>query len=451
MHRRVHRWLGLEQWAAQSLQPRSDQEALAEHRRRARMRLLWFLGGIAICLLSSFLLELLRHLVGDTPLRLWRILVGAVPGAAGLIAVLHASTAFVQDVYDISGRREARRHAWVLLFGSQAKPTYPHIRVKEGRIDEQHVETLLATLGGPGVVTVFNDSAVVLEQYGRHVRVAGPGTVFLRRFERIHEVLDLRPHERTTEVRALTKEGIPVQTEVQVRFQLARDREHAFPPPPGTAGPVYRWAWKRASQSHRRLTDLDHGVEREEHWPARVMGEVGPNLRTLIATVELDKLMEPYEPDCAPRQRLIDAYRKRLDESIRGFGAQILGVRVGPIRPTLPQVEEERIANWQAFWKARAQREEAKGEAAVIREEGSARAYAQLEIILSLTREFRQVFEQNVALSTELIALRFIEALRHAWSRPDRTITSDEALDTLDRLQDTVERNLVDEASDADE
>ncbi|MBS3785103.1 MAG: hypothetical protein KGY78_11735, partial [Anaerolineae bacterium] len=177
----------------------------------------------------------------------------------------------------------------------------------------------------------------------------------------------------------------------------------------------------------------------------------GPNLRTLIATVELDKLMEPSDPDRAPRQRLIDAYRKRLDESIRGFGAQILDVRVGPIRPTLPQVEEERIANWQAFWKARAQREEAKGEAAVIREEGSARAYAQLEIILSLTREFRQVFEQNVALSTELIALRFIEALRHAWSRPDRTITSDEALDTLDRLKDTVERNLIDEASEADE
>lgn len=471
MYRHTHELFGMEHWADESLRAQSDQEALkVDHIKRTQIRFLWFLGGFIVILASSFLFEYIRYLASEEKsMRVWRILVGMVPGVTGLIAMLYISTGFMQDVYDILDHQRAFKHVWLLLFGrvpqafsklprrerkqwasllglseARTKPLaeYPHLLVKEGQIGESYQDMLLAKLGGPGIAIVFNDSAVVLEQYGRRIRVAGPGTIFLRRFERIREVLDLRPHERTSNVEALTKEGIPVETEVQVRFQLARDKNRPFPPPPGPPSPVYKWAWNKASQCHRLLTNLDEGWEVEGHWPTRVMGNVGSTLRALIADVELDKLIETYQPDRDPRRDLIEEYRGKLQEAALNFGAQILDVRVGPIKPTLPQVEKERIAHWKTFWKAKAQKEEAKGKAEAIRERGSARAYAQLEIIRALTREFKQVVEQNVALSAELIALRFIEALRQAWSRPDRAFISLEALDTLNRLQDTVKRNF---------
>lgn len=477
MDRRIDYLVGMERWGAESMQEQPNQEKLKiGHLKRSQIRFLWFIAGLLTIALSSFVFEYVRHRVGNVPIRLWRIILGIVPGTAGLLAMIYVSGSFVQDVYGVSNPTDAFRYVWLLLFGRAPGATltligrwinrqlsalglpplitrrveYPYLLVKGGQIGEKHQDMLLATLGGPGVVVVFSDSAVVLERFGRFIRLAGPGTIFLRRFEHIREVLDLRPHERTTKVRALTKEGIPVETEIQLRFRLARDRSAPFPPPPAPPSRVYEWSWSQASQCHRRVVNLDDGSEREDHWPGRIMGNVGSTLRALIADIELDKLIEPYEPELDPRRELIDKYEEKLDESARNFGAEVLDVRMGPIKPALPQVEKIRIANWRAIRKVEAQIEEARGEAEAIRERGSARAYAQLEIILALTREFKQVIEENVALSAELIALRFIEALRQAWSRPDRAFISLEALDTLNRLQNMIKRNFPSPEGDAD-
>lgn len=466
MERQIHSWLGLEHWGLEAVQEQPDREDLRlGHLKRTQIRFLWFLAGLITIFLSSLALEYIRHRAGQTPIRLWRIILGMVPGILGLMAMICVSVAFMRDVYDIHPSQEAFQYVWLLLFGraphaslellkrwinrqlallglptQKIRPvSYPHLTVREGQIDHKYQGTLMTDLGGPGIVVIFSDSAVVLERFGRFIRLAGPGTIFLRRFERIREVLDLRPQERTAQVRALTKEGLPVETEVQVRFQLARDRNKPFPPPPGTLSPVYRWAWSKASQCHRRVVNLDNGSEREDGWPNRVMGNVGSTLRALLADIELDGLIELRETDLGPRQVLIAEYKKKLDKAARNFGAEILDVRMGPIKPALPQIEKKRIANWRAIRKVEAQIEAARGEAEAIRERGLARAYAQMEIILSLTREFQEALEKDVALPAEFISLRFIEALRLVWSQPGGAFISSEAFRTLDRLQKLVE------------
>jgi regulator of protease activity HflC (stomatin/prohibitin superfamily) len=187
------------------------------------------------------------------------------------------------------------------------------------------------------------------------------------------------------------------------------------------------------------VVNLDNGSEREDGWPNRVMGNVGSTLRALLADIELDGLIELRETDLGPRQILIAEYKKKLDKAARNFGAEILDVRMGPIKPALPQIEKKRIANWRAIRKVEAQIEAARGEAEAIRERGLARAYAQMEIILSLTREFQEALEKDVALPAEFISLRFIEALRLVWSQPGGAFISSEAFRTLDRLQKLVE------------
>jgi hypothetical protein len=425
--------LSIDYWAAKSVQDQPDQRALMEgHAARARLRFLLFVAALMIIGIFSLALEYGRHLTGGASFSPWRCLGGMLPGLLGLIAMLSVSAAFVRDVYDISNWYSALSHVWMLLFGrvpfslfdlpqralerllsvlglSPSAPRlvvpYPSLIVQKGQIGEEYEDTPLARLGGPGNAIVFDDSAVILERFGRFIRVAGPGAVFLRRF--------------------------------------ARPSASLFPPAPGTPGPVYKWAWTQAGQCHAWLIDLDTGRQRENHWSEQVMGNVGSTMRAIIANYRLDELLEPYEPDRDPRREIAQRLHRGLDAATRDFGAQVLEVRMGTLEPTLEEVARQRMATWQAIWKSEARKEKARGEAEAIRERGLARAYAQMEIIIALTREFQEVVEQDTTLSAEFIALRFIEALRQVWIRPGGTLIPFEALRTLDYLQRIVRRDYA--------
>jgi hypothetical protein len=452
----------IEYWAAESMQERSDQHALMTgHIVRTQARFWLFVTAVMAVVTSSLALEHVRLWAGGAPISNWRWLAGTLPGLLGLAAVLGASAAFVRDVYSVPNWRPALGYVWLLLFGRapfslfDLKPSatpfapYPFITVQHGRIEEEYKDTLLARLGGPGNAVIFNDSAVFLERFGRFTRVAGPGQVFLQRFERIREVLDLRPQERSSMAKALTKDGIPVQTEIQVRFQLARPPASLVRPEPDVPHPVYKWALIHAGQCHLRAVNVDSGEESIARWPERASG-VGGTMRALIAEYRLDELLEPYEPGRDPRREIAQRLHQKLKDGARNFGAQILEVRMGALEPTMEEVKEERITSWQVAWKSEARKKEAMGTAEAIRERGLARAYAQMEIILTLTREFQQLIEQDIALSAEFIGLRFIEALRQALSHPGGAFLPREALRTLDFLQQLIRRDYALPSGDTD-
>ena len=437
----------MEYWAAESMQERPDQRALMrDHIVRTQVRFWLFAAAFIAVLAFSLALEYVRHATGGVPISVWRWLVGAVPGLLALATTWVISTAFVRDVYDIPDWRSALGYIRLLLFGRAPLSLldllpldmplfpYPHLIVRDGQIGEEHENTPLARIGGPGNAIIFNDSAVFLERFGRSTRVAGPGRVFLRRFERIREVLDLRPQERSSVAKALTKDGIPVQTEVQVRFQLARPLASLVPPEPDVPHPVYKWALIRAGQCHLRAVNLDNGEEQIARWAERVSG-VGGKMRALIAEYRLDKLLEPHEPGRDPRHEIAQRLHDELEDSARDFGAQILEVRMGALEPTLAEVAQERIASWQAAWESEARRVKARGEAEAIRERGLARAYAQMEIILSLAREFQDAVEREVAPPAEIVILRFMEALRQTWSRPEGAFVSSQVFRMWQALQ----------------
>ncbi len=475
--------LGMDFWAAESVQEYPDQRELTRrHTIRTLMRFALFGAGVLAIVVLGWGLEFVRARVSGTAMSIWRCLGGMVPGWLGLVAMFAASVAFVQDVYDIGDWRAALGYVWLLLFGRaprsaldlgagsrkdifgilglssfSAPPAapYPSVVVREGQISEEHQDTPLARFGGPGNVVVFNDSAIVLERFGRFVRVAGPGAVFLRRFERIREVLDLRPQERSEEATALTRDGILVRAEVQVRFQLARPRPSMSPPSGGALRSVYRWAWTQAGQRHSRSIMLDTGQGRVNHWPEGVMSDVGSTLRTIVAGYRLDELLEPYAPERDPRGEISERLRQGLDASAREFGAQVLEVRMGALEPASDKIRDEvkrrRVASWQAVWKSEAQKERAKGEAEAIRERGLARAYAQMEIILALTRGFQDAVEQGTSLSAEFIAMRFIESLRQAWIRSRGAVVPFDAVRTLEYLQHMVKREYALPSGEADQ
>jgi len=461
----------IEHWAAESVQGQPDQRALMmSHSMRAQMRFGLFVAALAVIALLSLALECIRHWAGGVDISVWRWLWGMLPALLGLVAMLVVLAAFVRDVYSIPGWRPALGYAWLLLFGraplslldslqrtiqrlfsalglspprAVSSAPYPHLVVQEGRIGEKYEDTPLARFGGPGSVVVFNDSAVFIERFGRFIRVAGPGAVFLRRFELIREVLDLRPQERSEEVKALTKDGIPVKTEVQVRFQLPRPPTSPSSSSPDTLDPIYERAWTRAGQCHIWLAIPEMGLQRESHWPERVMGNVGSTMRTIVANCRLDELLEPYEPDRDPHHKIARKLQSKLAATASNFGVQVLEVRMGALEPMLEKVQRERMDTWRVAWKSQARVEKAIGEAEAIRQQGLARAYAQMEIVLTLTREFQELVKRDATLSAEFIALRFIEALRQTWARPGGMIMSSDAIRILDYLQQMVRRDYT--------
>ena len=441
----------LEQWAIESVQGKPSQRTLmTDHMRRTLVRFGLLATAILMVMVSGLVLEHVRLIAGGgTVVRTWRWTAGMLPGLLALAAVLGIAANFVQTVHGIRDPGSALRYVWLLVFGRapgsvfdlQPSPNpvapYPSITVQHGRIAEKDEDTLLARLGGPGTVTIYNDSAVFLERFGRFTRVAGPGKVFLQRFERIHEVLDLRPQERTHTVTAMTKDGIPVQAEVQVRYQLARPPASLVVPTPDVPHPVYEWALVRAGRCHSRTVKPDTGDESISCWAQKVgAGALGG----LVAQRRLDELMEPHEPDIAPHREISEKLHQAANNSARDVGAEVVEVRVGALEPLVEDVKKERIVSWQTAWSSRAQREIAAGEAEAIREQSQAYASAQVEIIQSLAQKFREAVDRDDALSPQIVILRFMEALRQTWSCAKTDSAHLQVFKTWQALQEDLEK-----------
>ena len=147
------------------------------------------------------------------------IMRNTLPGLLAAGTAFFLASRFVEALYDLSDWREGAKHIWRGIFG---QPSFrPFVMVVEGRIKELGSDSTLVRIGGRGGILTYNDSAAVLEQGGRLTRVIGPGQMdSLELFERVRDVIDLRPMRWEYPVEALSKEGILVTVSVDVTFQV---------------------------------------------------------------------------------------------------------------------------------------------------------------------------------------------------------------------------------------
>ena len=93
------------------------------------------------------------------------------------------------------------------------------VLVRNGNIAPESSAVMLR-MGGPGVLDVDENSAVVLERFGHFTRAVGPGYYLLERFERVRGAVDLRAQLRKSGSKVYTRDGIPVQYDVEIEFRL---------------------------------------------------------------------------------------------------------------------------------------------------------------------------------------------------------------------------------------
>ncbi|MCX7681651.1 MAG: SPFH domain-containing protein [Anaerolineae bacterium] len=399
------------------------------------------------------------------PGTVWNLL----PAFVALAVVPWVASHFIRFLYDTKDLREAHKFLQNNLFGMDS--LRPLMVVRGGQIITAG-GTLCDRVGGRGALIVYNDSAVVTEKGGRLCRViGGPYFGFLEAFERVWEVVDLRPQRWVYTVEAMTRDGIPVACEADITFKIddryideaghvrikaPSDAEVELPddvaiaaklestgigkPLPYTEEAVFRAAtglWVRIKQP-------DH-PEQIRKWTGRVViGDVEGILRNIIAGYRLDWLIQSSSPGRKlPREEIRDQLRQRLEEAYpvgNPIGVRILDVDLGKIDLKDKKIYTQWIEAWNAEWERRKLEGEAEGEAELARL-NAAQVQAQAEMVLTLVEAIRPLVATKQDVSPYLIAMQFVETLR--WMAYDpfkRMFLPPEVMRTIRELERVVYR-----------
>jgi regulator of protease activity HflC (stomatin/prohibitin superfamily) len=260
----------------------------------------------------------------------------------------------------------------------------------------------------------------------------GPSVYTAGRFEKIQQVIDLRPQTRTTTASLITRDGIPVKVEVGATFRIRwRGEPTARVPYPADPDALLQAA---AGQAVFRA---ENGQPTLINWAGRISVNLDSTLRTIVARYRLDELLEPRDLGVHPRSDLERNYAEELKKVAGDLGAEITEVRLGAFEFDIADADIKRqwMDTWREGWAGQVRVREAQAEAGAIRTREMAQAYAQLEMIAAITREF-QSMTGDESIPVDLITLRFIEVIGRMAANPESAIfLPREALQTLDGVR----------------
>jgi hypothetical protein len=304
--------------------------------------------------------------------------------------------------------------------------------------NDDHV---LRRIGGPGGILVYNDSAVVLERAGKLTRVVrGPAFAFLERFEKVYDVVDLRPQNWVYPVSALTREGIPITCGADVTFQID---DGGQPSSTKTVYPALEGAVLKAATC-KWVREADR-FEDELDWAGRVViSNTEGTLRTLLARTRLDELVPvPFRrrQSTAKRMEIQQQLEATLRASVPALGAKSTRVYLGDIE-TGEEVSQQWEDIWRAEWRRWATRQIALGKARRIQVLEEARIQAHVKLLERVAAAFKNLAKGGVPLSSSALALRFIEALQRtdeltAW---EKIYLPSQSWETLERVREAILR-----------
>jgi regulator of protease activity HflC (stomatin/prohibitin superfamily) len=357
----------------------------------------------------------------------------AVPALLAIILVLWRGNDFLMEMFVLRSPASARDHVISLMYGLGSA----YLNVYRGKLDHDPDNAAAEVIGGPGWLMVGEKSAALLERGARFTRIVGPGGHRLAPHERVRGTADLQIQTRHQREKTLTKDGIPIDVDVDLTFRLSEkdiDGDSQTEPPPTPLGPIMRLrrllglhvpaSLLEAARPHRFSREAVRrvvyessvfGPDQQVEWTASFATVRAGDISDQLAELRLDELSSPEDPDMHP---LVEIVQKGLQDARRAAaainGIDVLNMTMGLIEAPSDikhTLDDQRIDNWQIEWRRRARLLEAEGQAKAFQVLEEARAEAQANMIQALTEGFRIATENNPDASTEVIAMRFIDAL----------------------------------------
>ncbi len=348
-------------------------------------------GLILFTLLAFCMVTEMQSRGGLSPLdwRLWLLigrdlLLGLL--AIGVVAFLSAE--FVRATYGLRTRRDGYDFFERRLFGTLTFK--PYLIIREGKLPDDRDP--LMHVGGPGSLVIYNDSAAVLEKNGKLTRVVKKGFATLDDFEKVWDVVDLRPHRWVYDVTAMTKDGIPVTCQIDVAFMIDDGGQvpSADEPFPAVEQAIFLAATRKWMREADRAED-----DQMFDWARRaVIGMAEGALRSILATYVLDQMLGLAESNQGHyRTEILSKLEAELRRSFPDLGLKLTEVYLGDIK-VADDINQRRIENWQAMWKRWAKERAAEGEAERLIYVEAAKAQAQADMIVEITRAFQSIAEE---------------------------------------------------------
>lgn len=274
---------------------------------------------------------------------------------------------------------------------------------------------------------VASHLALILARENEFTRAVGPGYVRLNRGERITHLVDLRRQQRRVTVRAVSADGIPLQTTIGVAFWVRRSILNVENDPAGNLP----YSYNREAILRLAFTE-SHTPEANRPWPERVASQAATNLVAQLSRYRLDQLYlatdQQNQNEIVPLARLEEQVQRDLEDQLLDMfdcrnnrdqcPVEILRIRITALIPP-PEVVEQRIESWKTALQQRIALRQAEGAAEEIRSLTAARARAQLEMLESLTENILTMHQAYEADLSQIVMLRMIEAMDEAMADTD--------------------------------
>ncbi len=347
-----------------------------------------------------------------------RVLRHFIPVVVGWWLAREAIVRFVLSFYDVRNRESAVLLLQRLTSGTPGRT--PPLKLRQEILDDRRSVDPLLKIGGPYRVSVDVGHALVTERNGRFVRVLGPGTHRLGRFEAPISLIDVRPQEKAAEdVRLTTRDGIEITTSVSVSFKVSPgsepvSREQPFP-------------FDHHAVRNVAYSDLNTG-KGIEHWDSVPLAVAADQLKALVAEYNLDDFIYSERTSIHFHQLVAGEMERRSGDILARFGVQIISARLGLFK--LPdRVTKEHIDYWRSGWDTRRKMREAEGAARALEEKELARAQAEAVMMEAFLEGIsRARLTSRSVNNTDIVALRLIEVLETLALQSQQLVTLPEGL-----------------------
>ncbi|MDM8527924.1 SPFH domain-containing protein [Anaerolineales bacterium HSG24] len=376
-------------------------------------------------LLLFFVLGIVAGLPQFTP---WKILlIGLLNIFLAIITsliVLSLAGHFVDEVYGLNDFEKAK---WFLMRFKFGPPEIPPIKLlKEGKV-LVCPDDIINRIGGPGHVIVRNDTAVVFQKKGQLTRVGKPGFYPLEPFEKVYDIIDLRPKQWEYSVGAMTREGIPITWNIEVHYQIDDGGQEATEqvPYPCSEEAIFRATTQTWIREKGRLQDMD--------WEGRLIisSTEGP-LRSLLSRRYLDELVGADE--LAVRESIQQEMEQMLRKTAPSLGAKILQVKLHNLQ-VHDDVTQQWIKTWQQRWHQYSKNKLMLQRVENIKTHESLKGKKNLEQIRVLGESLQSLASRRVA--TSIVFMRLFEAMDTMYyEHGSRIFLPEKFLEMFTKLED---------------
>jgi regulator of protease activity HflC (stomatin/prohibitin superfamily) len=347
-----------------------------------------------------------------------------LPAIVGIVIGLIRAGQFVAQMYSL--KDVGRGIAFVAnttfgLLGGGGSLVVHHGQV-EGDPSDDH--EILTKLGGPGVLLIKENTAVLTERGARYSRVLGPEAHTLRPFERIRMIYDLRPQMMTGNEVGITKDGIPVRAPVFTLFRFMTRMPDEPPSAPQHArflSVLSHFIWNTPLGSvteppvspealRQALYEVPVNPPNKIKWTNIAHNMAAGEVRDEITARRLDELFQPDDPERNPRREIAMELQKAGKSALARRGIDL--VDSGFANLQVPnEVVTLRRTMWQTGWEKESTITRSTGEAEGLLQLQTARAEAQADLVKNIIQAIRSM-DQN-----SQVTLNVVEALARVIER----------------------------------